>query len=163
MSFFSFSKGADYLVFFFFVLFYPLCILQYISHTLILFILRLPLSPSVLPPCFPFLASVSAGPKEPTWGRSICCQCLSFAYPSAPPFSLSPGSQRFFSDSHLPPSSSVPTVSVPSPNPPPTPLPLRRSHAPMGAGGRGWRFALIAAWLQAFPGQGSCGASVCWM
>lgn len=48
---------------------------------------------------------------------------------------------KVFSDSHLPPSFSVPTVSVPSPNrsspPSSTPLPLRRSQAPMGAGGRG--------------------------
>lgn len=31
---------------------------------------------------FSFLGSVAVGPKELMWGRSICCRCLSFAYPS---------------------------------------------------------------------------------
>lgn len=37
------------------------------------------------------------------------------------------------------------------------------SCSPRGAGSKGWRFTLIAAWLQASPGQSNFGASVCWM
>lgn len=105
--------------------FCPFYTLESISHPLILFF-YISLCLHLFSLLVSFLTSVSVGPKEPTWGRNTCCQCLSFAYPSTLPFALSPSPRGFRFSSVFPSLSpvSVPPLTIPLPLLfPSTPLP----------------------------------------
>ena len=110
----------------------PLIVFFYVSLCLHLFSLLVS-----------FLASVSMGPRVPMQGRSICCQCLSLAYPSTSSFTLSQRFQIFLSIS-------VPHLYIPSPYPSPnSPLPLffpLYSPSP---------FVLVLPWVQVIEDDAS--------
>lgn len=94
--------------------------LIFFHHSLCLHLFALPVSS---------LVSASMGSKEPTRGKTICCQCLSFASSSTCSFTHSQ-SHRF----QIPVSLST----APSPRLSSPPLASHlSSHALVGAGGRG--------------------------
>lgn len=138
--------------------FFPLVKKAWSCHVVSYFTFSRNPSPSLLPLCFSLLPSQ----KVP---RNSCVEeftsCVSFValFPltlsQSRGLRLSPHCFRLHPHISVSPftilsSCAFPLLSFPF-----------HSHAPMGAGGRG--FALIAAWLQAFPGQSSWAASVCWM
>lgn len=110
-------------------------------------------------------SSIAVPPKKPVWGRTSLLppQPPPFYTPSLYHYTSSPVPERshfgpppLWSVSLFPPLSRSLSLSLHFSS-------CIHSRSPRGAGSNGWRFTLIAAWLQASPGQSNFGASVCWM
>lgn len=119
----------------------------------LILLLTCPVSSICCLSCFSCLSSIVVPPKKSAWERTS-------PLPLQPLFSISPHSTITHSTQSQRFQSLVSWFSLACFS---LSLSCLHSHSPRGAGSKGWRFTLIAAWLQASPGQSSCGASVCWM